>query len=138
MATASVRLAAPSLAKSALMWSSTLSRRTRNRSPESPPSNRVSWDFGRDYPNVKENDVVFSVATFPLSEDDKPTYMVIDVSAGKDAANWPVRYTSEPPQHTPGCLTDKCKLSEIWLRRVHVKDVPFCYRMFTNNMGANR
>ena len=98
---------------------------------------RISWDFGRDYPNVKENDVVFSVAAFPLSEDDKPTYMVIDVSAGKDAANWPVRYTSEPPQHTPGCLTDKCKLSEIWLRRVHVKDVPFCYRMFTNNMGAN-
>lgn len=98
---------------------------------------RISWDFGRDYPNVRENDVVFSVAAFPLSEDDKPTYMVIDISAGKDAANWPVRYTSVPPQHTPGCLADKCKLSEIWLRRVHVKDEPFCYRIYTNGMGAN-
>lgn len=98
---------------------------------------RISWDFGKDYPNVKESDVVFSVSAYPLSADDTPTYMVIDVSAGKDAAKWPVRYTSEAPQHTPGCLTDKCKLSEIWLRRVNVKNEPFCCRRYTNGMTSD-
>lgn len=99
--------------------------------------NRISWDFGRDYPGVKEDNVIFTVSAYPLAEDDAPTYMVIDVSGGKDATKWPVRYTSEAPKHKPGCITDKCKLSEIWLRRVHVKDVPFCSRMFMKNMGAN-
>lgn len=101
-----------------------------------PGKNRISWDFGRDYPGVKSDDVVFTVSAYPLADDDVPTYMVIDVSGGKDAGKWPVRYTSEAPKHTPGCLTDKCKLSEIWLRRVHVKDEPFCTRMYRNNMGA--
>jgi formylglycine-generating enzyme required for sulfatase activity len=99
--------------------------------------NRISWDFGRDYPGVKSDDVVFTVSAYPLAEDDVPTYMVIDVSGGKDAGKWPVRYTSKAPKHTPGCLTDKCKLSEIWLRRVHVKNDPFCSRIYKNNMGVN-
>ena len=100
-------------------------------------NNRVSWDFGRDYPNVKEDDVVFTVSAYPLAQDDTPTYMVIDVSAGVNAEKWPVRYTFTAPSHTPGCLTDTCKLSEIWLRRVHVKDQQFCYRRYTNNMNSS-
>ena len=83
-----------------------------------PGSNRLTWDFGADAAGVKANDLRISVKATPF-DDKSEVYCVIDVSGGKNATKYPVRYVREAPVHTPNCTTDVCKLTEIWLRRVH-------------------
>ena len=73
---------------------------------------RVTWDFGADWPNAAFSNLTMNVAISPLSDDD-PVYLVIDVSAGKNAASYPHRYTYTPPDVSD----DTCKTSEIWFRR---------------------
>ena len=83
-----------------------------------PGSNRLTWDFGADAAGVKANDLRISVKATPF-DDKSEVYCVIDVSGGKNATKYPVRYVRTAPVHTPNCTTDVCKLTEIWLRRVH-------------------
>jgi len=83
-----------------------------------PGSNRLVWDFGADAAGVKAADLRVSVTASPL-DDKSEVYCVIDVAGGKDATKYPVRYTRQAPVHTPNCTTDVCKLTEIWLRRIH-------------------
>ena len=78
--------------------------------------NRIVWDFGRDYPDFKADDMQVSVLVTPFS-DSTPVYLVIDVAAGASASSYPVRYTTQAPVHTVGA-NDPCKTTEIWLKRV--------------------
>ena len=78
--------------------------------------NRIVWDFGRDYPDFKADDLQVSVLVTPFSET-SPVYLVIDVSAGVSATSYPIRYTTKDPVHTVGA-NDPCKTTEIWLKRV--------------------
>ncbi len=80
-------------------------------------SNRVTWDLGTDYPGIKATDFEISVTAKTLDDTDG-VYCVIDVSGGKDASSYPVRYTTTAPAHTAYCTNDICKLTEIWLKRV--------------------
>ena len=78
--------------------------------------NRIVWDLGADYPNFKADDLRVTVTATPFS-DATPLYLVVDISGGKDATAWPVRYTTTPPVRTAG-VEDPCKTTELWLRRV--------------------
>lgn len=78
--------------------------------------NRLTWDFGRDCPDFKADDMQMTVSVFPFS-DATPVYLVIDVSSGAASTSYPVRYTTKAPVHTVG-VNDPCKTSEIWLKRV--------------------
>ncbi len=79
-------------------------------------ANRVVWDFGADYPDTRVDDLLVTVTATPFS-DTTPVYLVVDISSGKNATKWPVRYTTLPPVHTPG-VEDPCKTTELWLKRV--------------------
>jgi len=78
--------------------------------------NRLTWDFGKDCPNFKADDMQMLVSVFPFSET-TPVYLVIDVSSGAASSSYPVRYTTPAPTHTVG-VNDPCKTTEIWLKRV--------------------
>ena len=90
-------------------------------------ANRIVWDFGRDYPDFKADDMQVSVLVTPFS-DLTPVYLVIDVSGGASSASYPVRYTTQAPVHTLGS-PDACKTTEIWLKRV---------KAGTGTFGGNR
>ncbi|MBR3923451.1 MAG: hypothetical protein IKJ45_10065, partial [Kiritimatiellae bacterium] len=83
-------------------------------------SHRITWNMGRDYPEFRAEDLRISVTATPFSAD-TPIYMVIDLSGGKDAVRYPVRYTTTAPViHNPSenlqaALADKCRTSELWL-----------------------
>ena len=79
--------------------------------------NRITWDFGADFPGVRATDMQVSVTATPLA----PTteiYCVIDLSAGPNATKYPVRYTLTGPGHVPGASGEKCQTTEMWLKRV--------------------
>ena len=88
-------------------------------------ANRVVWDFGADYPDTKVNDLLVTVMATPYS-DSTSVYLVIDISGGKDATKWPVRYTTTDPVHTAG-VEDPCKTTEIWLKRVKAGQITMGY-----------
>ncbi len=79
--------------------------------------NRVTWDFGADYPNFKAKNVQVAVTVTEFDNVETPVYMKVDLSGGKDAASYPVRYTNEAPKHSPKA-NDLCKTTELWLRRI--------------------
>jgi len=79
---------------------------------------RVTWDFGKDHPNVKVDDMLFTVTAAPASESTKPLYMVVDLAAGASAVSWPVRYTSVGPAHVRGARDEACQTTELWMRRI--------------------
>ncbi len=85
--------------------------------------NRVSWDFGRDFPGVRAGDLSVTVTVHPIDMVD--SYCVIDVSAGPNATAYPVRYTFIPPEHTRGATNETCQLTEIWLKRINRGLYPF-------------
>ena len=86
-------------------------------------SHRITWNMGKDYPEFRAEDLCVSVTATPFS-DNTPVYMVIDLSGGKDAAKYPVRYTTtapaihDPSENLAAALADKCRTSELWLRRI--------------------
>ena len=80
-------------------------------------ANRVVWDLAADYPGFKANDLTIPVRATPFS-DATPVYMVVDISGGKDADSWPVRYTTTPPAHVQGATNEPCQTTELWLRRI--------------------
>lgn len=87
--------------------------------------NRMTWDFGADYPGIRAEDMQFAVTAVPVADDDKPLYLVIDLSGGVAAKRFPVRYTSVAPQHTIGAVGEKCQTTELWLRRITVPKSAF-------------
>ena len=99
-------------------------------------ANRITWDFGADCPNTVAADCRISVTATPIS-DDAAIYMVIDVSGGKDATSYPVRYTRTPPAHVKGASGEPCQTTEIWLRRVCAKGRTFRVNSYAvNNSGV--
>ena len=95
-----------------------------------PGSHRLTWDLASDYPNVRADDFEIRVTAKTL-DDESQVYCVIDVAGGKDATRYPVRYTTTPPVHSAGNTNDVCKLTEIWLKRVHPAN-----RTFVGNSNA--
>lgn len=78
---------------------------------------RVVWDLGADYPDFRADDLQVTVTATPFSAT-TPVYLVIDVSGGKTASSYPIRYTTTKPVMTAGS-PDACKTTEIWLRRIN-------------------
>lgn len=89
-------------------------------------SNRVTWDFGADYPEVYAEDMTFTVSIAPYSEA-TPLYLKVDLSGGSDAEKYPVQYLFSGPEHVQGASGEPCQTTELWLRRVrhHEGAMPF-------------
>ena len=69
---------------------------------------KATWDAAKDYPTINSSKFQIKIhASVPL-------YMVVDLSGGPDAANYPVRYTGE----APNLDDDTCRTTELWLRRI--------------------
>ena len=70
------------------------------------------WDDNAVFENpvsfTMTNDTVLS-ATFKA-----PEYLVIDISEGRDAEAWPVRFET----HEPDVSGDACRTTEIWLKYI--------------------
>lgn len=79
--------------------------------------NRLVWDVAADAPGLKTTDLRISVTATSFAAN-AAAYCVIDLSAGPDAATYPVRYTLEPPEHVQGGSNEVCQLTEMWLKRV--------------------
>ena len=75
---------------------------------------RVTWDLGADCPGLKIDDFTITVTATPMVGNDIPVYMVIDLSAGPSAVKYPVRYTTK----VPDLADDKCRTTELWMRRI--------------------
>ena len=99
-------------------------------------ANRITWDFGADYPNLRATDMKFAVAVAPYTDASAPLYMVIDLSGGPDATSYPVRYTSEPPAHVQGATDEKCQTTELWLRRVRRPAKPVVFGTWLSSEEA--
>ena len=59
-------------------------------------------------------DVTVMAMYIPELEENEKVYVVVDLSNGPDAANYPVRYTNEAPDLSD----DTCRTTELWLRRI--------------------
>jgi formylglycine-generating enzyme required for sulfatase activity len=90
-----------------------------------PGTRRITWDIGKDFPGFKADDLRVAVIATPFTNGTDGVYMVIDLSGGKDAANYPVRYTTTPPKHSVNAL-DACKTTEMWLKRIRCGSFMFC------------
>ncbi len=99
-------------------------------------ANRIVWDLGADYPELRANDLLVSVTATPLS-DSTPIYMVIDLSGGADATKYPVRYTTQPPAHVQGAADEPCQTTELWMRRIHAADQTFVVAGYGTPSGSN-
>ena len=89
-------------------------------------ANRVTWDFGADYPNVRAEDmqVTVSLATYT---DETPIWLKIDLSGGPTATKYPVAYSFTGPAHVMGATNEPCQTTELWLRRIrhYASAIPF-------------
>ena len=72
----------------------------------------VVWDMGADAPDLVTEELQVSVSVAPVAPE-TAVYMVVDLSEGAEAETYPVRYTLEAPDVSG----DKCRTSELWLRR---------------------
>ena len=90
-----------------------------------PGTNRITWDFGKDFPDFKADDLRVAVTASPFTNGTDGVYMVIDLSGGKNASSYPVRYTTTPPEHSVNAL-DACKTTEMWLKRIKCGSFMFC------------
>lgn len=80
----------------------------------------IVWDMGADVPDLVTEKLQVSVSVAPVAPE-TAVYLVVDLSGGATADNYPVRYTLEAPDVS----NDKCRTSELWLRRC----VPGVFRM---------
>lgn len=76
-------------------------------------AHRVTWDFGKDHPEVALTNVTVKVGVVPLADTD-PLYLVFDLSEGPTATSYPHRYTT----HAPNLDDDTCRTTELWMRRI--------------------
>ena len=75
-------------------------------------THRLVWDAGRDNPNFVGDAVTVEVQALLGTG----RYLVIDLSGGKDAANYPISYLGAEPQ---GGWTDEYKTTKLVLRRIN-------------------
>ena len=92
--------------------------------------NRISWDAGADYPDIKIQDLQIAVTVHPMNADASDVYMVIDLSSGPESTRYPVRYTFTPPPLVPtndliACVSDPCRTTQMWLKRLPGYEFPF-------------
>ena len=87
--------------------------------------NRITWDIGLDCPNLKANDLRVAVTATPFTNGTDGAWMIIDLSGGKNATSYPVRYTTTPPVHSVNA-EDACKMTEMWLKRIKGGSFMFC------------
>ena len=101
-------------------------------------ANRIVWDFGADYPNVRVEDLKVTVSLAPYSEA-LPLYLKIDLSGGPDAAKYPVTYTFTGPAHVQGASGEPCQTTELWLRRIRHYEgaMPFHRFSYTDSSADN-
>ena len=100
-------------------------------------SNRITWNMGKDYPEFRAEDLCVSVTATPLS-DSAPVYMVIDLSGGKDAAKYPVRYTTKAPAHVQGAANEPCQTTELWMRRIIAPSFAFSVNRYVVEVGDSK
>ena len=89
-------------------------------------NNRITWDIGLDCPNFKADDLRVAVTATPFTNGTDGAWMIIDLSDGKDATSYPVRYTTTPPEHTLGAANEPCQTTEMWLKRIKGGSFMFC------------
>ncbi len=70
----------------------------------------VTWDAALD--DSAFNSAAFQIKIYAMTE--SPLYMVVDLSGGPEAENYPVHYTNEPPNLDD----DTCRATELWLRKI--------------------
>ena len=88
--------------------------------------NRITWDIGLDCPNFKADDLRVAVTATPFTNGTDGAWMIIDLSGGKNATSYPVRYTTTPPEHTLGAANESCQTTEMWLKRIKGGSFMFC------------
>ena len=81
-------------------------------------TNRITWDIGLDCPNFKADDLRVAVTATPFTNGTDGAWMIIDLSGGKNAASYPVRYTTTAPAHVQGAANEPCQTTEMWLKRI--------------------
>ena len=98
-------------------------------------THRVTWDMANDYPDFRASDLRVSVTATPYTPE-TPVYMVIDISGGKDAVKYPVRYARTLP-HVQGGMDEPCQTTEIWLRRVASAGQVFTFNNYAKPADDN-
>ena len=79
-----------------------------------PGARRIVWDPAYNNPSYAEALMVNFSATLSTAEDDN-TYMIVDLSGGASAAEYPVSFMSAPPA---GGWTQEYKTDKLVLRRI--------------------
>lgn len=74
---------------------------------------RLVWNLDKDAPGLIANDFTVTADVTPYAAGD-PVYIVIDLSAGSEAASYPTRYSFA----APNLADDVCRTTELWLKRV--------------------
>ena len=72
----------------------------------------VTWYAAQDEPEFHSSS--FEITVTAAIKVIYPLYLVVDLSGGPDAANYPVRYSSTGPNLS----NDTCRTTELWLRRI--------------------
>lgn len=80
------------------------------RGPVAPGTYRMTWDAGKDRPNFRTQDFRVKITPFRGA----PPYIVVDLSGGNTAENYPVRYSMTGPDLSD----DTCRTTELWLRLI--------------------
>jgi formylglycine-generating enzyme required for sulfatase activity len=78
-----------------------------------PGSHRIVWDADKDVEGGFNNHVALSISAGPYSE--RPLYMVVDLSGGVDAVDFPVEYLDAVPE---GGWTREHKTTKLVLRLI--------------------
>ncbi len=78
--------------------------------PVKPGTRRMTWDAEKDQPTFNTSN--FSVKMTAFSG--IAPYLVIDLSSGASATNYPVRFAATGPDLT----SDTCRTTELWLRLI--------------------
>lgn len=79
-----------------------------------PGARRIVWDPAYNSPTYQDALMVNFSASLSTAEDDN-TYMIVDLSGGASAAEYPVSFMSAPPA---GGWTDEYKTDKLVLRRI--------------------
>ena len=78
--------------------------------PVKPGARRITWDAAKDRPNF--NTTSFSVKMTVING--TAPYLVIDLSGGANATNYPVRFAAAGPD----LANDTCRTTELWLKLI--------------------
>ena len=79
-----------------------------------PGARRIVWDPSYNSPTYEEALMVNFSAALSTADDDN-TYMIVDLSGGSSASEYPVSFMSAPPA---GGWTDEYKTDKLVLRRI--------------------